>query len=216
MKTFLILISIFICSLANAQFGVSAGPSVLSSFGICKPYYGFNLGVEIPSDDESSLYLRACFYKKQFDATSIKTVQLTNLDPNDFSIQYATTQGSLNYSTFEGGMRRYVGGGYDNAFSLYGGMNLMGAISQARNDLVDGSSYDKTKYTMPTTSGAIVSVGMGVNGGIKYTFPGRGTLFSDVSMDYFIRSMGTTQTVQSSLYSPLILTINIGFRREFY
>ena len=216
MKTKIVLFSIFICSLVHAQFGVSVGPSVLSTFGIGKPFYGINLGVEIPSDDESSLYLRASFYKKQFDANSIKTIQLTNIDPTDFSIQFATTQGSFNYSTFEGGMRRYIGGGYDNAFSLYGGMNLIGVLSQARNSLVEGSTYDKTKYILPSTSGAIVSVGVGVNGGVKYTFPGRGTVFTDISMDYFIRSVGTTPTVQSSLYSPIILTFNVGFRREFY
>ena len=82
MKTKIVLFSIFICSLVHAQFGVSVGPSVLSTFGIGKPFYGINLGVEIPSDDESSLYLRASFYKKQFDANSIKTIQLTNIDPN--------------------------------------------------------------------------------------------------------------------------------------
>ncbi|MBI1836243.1 MAG: hypothetical protein HYR91_03150, partial [Flavobacteriia bacterium] len=79
-------------------------------------------------------------------------------------------------------------------------------------------SYDQDKYRLPanvTKKGSVLSLGLGLNGGAKYTFAGYGTIFFDASIDYLIRNIATA-SIQTNYYSPLILSFNLGFRKEFY
>jgi hypothetical protein len=215
MKNLLSIILIFISISSFAQYSIYGGPTVLRPIGIAKSFIGLNLGAEIPKDDESSVYLRANLFLKKSDTTATP-VYLTNIDPNDFTLQSVNTRNSLNYFTFEGGLRRYLGGGYDNSFAFFGGTNIMGVVYSSKGTV---DTFDKTKYVLPAanqTSGSVLGLCVGLNGGIKYTFPGIGTIFYDMSLDYMLKYVYTNSNVPVQYLSPLLISFNVGFRKEFY
>jgi hypothetical protein len=213
MKNLLSIILIFISTFSIAQYSIYGGPTVLRPIGIGKSFIGLNLGAEIPKDDESSVYLRANLFLNKTDTS---TAFLQNIDPNDYTLNSVRTKNSLNYFTFEGGLRRYLGGGYDNSFAFYGGTNLMGVVYSSRSKV---AAFDKTKYTFPAanqTGGSVLGICIGLNGGAKYTFPGIGTIFYDMSLDYMLKYVFTTMNVPTTYLSSLLISFNIGFRKEFY
>ncbi|MBI1837955.1 MAG: hypothetical protein HYR91_11895, partial [Flavobacteriia bacterium] len=110
-KKSLILILLLVTTQANSQYSIYGGASVLSPFGANKLFYGFNLGTEIPKDDETSLYLRMSFFNKRAEVGT-QSYLLENIDSTDYSLHFVNGYGTFNYTTFEGGIRRYLGG-YD-------------------------------------------------------------------------------------------------------
>lgn len=214
MKKIFFFSILFISTIANSQYGIYGGFSMLRPIAVGKSFYGLNIGAEMPKDDQTTLYLRGTFYLKQFDP-NFQSIQLTNIDPNDYSINFVNSKNSMNYSVFEGGLRRYLGG-YDNGFSLYGGTNLMGIIYATKSRT---ESFDQTLYTLPSANninGSLLGLCVGLNGGGKYTFPGYGTAFFDISLDYMLRYFATNQNIPVTYLSPLLVSFNIGFRKEFY
>lgn len=215
MKKLLSILFLMICITSFAQYSIYGGPTVLRPIGIGKSFVGLNIGAEIPKDDESSVYLRANLFLKKSDS-SATSIYLTNIDPNDYTLNSVRTRNSLNYFSFEGGLRRYLGGGYDNSFAFFGGTNLMGVVYSSKSKI---DSYDHTKYTLPASSqvaGSVLALCIGLNGGVKYTFPGIGTVFYDMSLDYMLKYVFTSQNVPTTYLSPLLISFNVGFRKEFY
>jgi len=213
----LVLALLILGNYSNAQFGLSGGVSMLKGFGIPQPFVGFHIGGELPRDDQNSIYGRISFYAKQTETIS-STTMLTANDlltiPYNINVAYKS---SMNYTVLEGGNRYYIGDGYDSGFGAYGGGNFMIMFNSVKRNYDD---YDETKYSLPVTEtprGSIFSVAFGLNGGVKHTFAGVGTLYGDAGFGYVLigkPSNGTAQT--TNLYSNLLFTFSIGFRKEFY
>jgi len=221
MVKYILLFFVFFSVTAFSQYGVSSGLNALSGFGVDRTFVGFNLGIEIPRDYETSLYLKASFYAKgKSSPLSNSSVDLEPLDPNDFSLQFVDVlEYTFNYTTIEGGVRYYLFDGYDNGFALYGGSNLMGIINRGTRRF---DSYDETKYRLPANQkekGTILALALGFSGGAKYTVPAIGTFFLEASGDYIIIPMASNdamQAISETFYSPLLFAFTIGFRKDFY
>jgi hypothetical protein len=176
-----------------------------------------HLGVEIPRDDANSIFGRVSFYGKQreeFKSTTYVTAINPSTNPYSLNVGY---QSSMNYTILEGGNRYYIGDGYDSGFGGYGGGSVMLIFNSVKRNYDD---YDQTLYTLPTTElpkGSIFNLGFGLNGGLKYTFAGIGSIYSDASFAYMILGQASNATASNTtLYSNLIFTFNVGFRKELY
>lgn len=208
---------IFLGNVASAQVGLSGGINMLKGFGTPKPYVGMHLGVEIPRDDANSIYGRVSFYGKQreeFKSSTYVTAINPSTNPYTLTVGY---QSSMNYTILEGGNRYYIGDGYDSGFGGYGGGTVMIVFNSVKRNYDD---FDQTLYTLPSTElskGSIFNLGFGLNGGLKYTFAGIGSIYGDASFGYMILGQASNGTASSTtLYSNLIFTFNIGFRKELY
>lgn len=220
MKRLLILLAIAISGTSFAQVGVSAGTNVLKGFGKPRPWAGVHLGLEIPRDDAVSIYGRVSHYLKQENQESF----LTTATARDFSTTPFTVSveglSSMNYTILEGGTRYYLGDGYDFGWAAYGGSNMMLIFNKVTTQY---SGYDETLYELQEGSdrtGSIISFGFGLGGGLKYSMEEVGTFYFDAVLNYVIfgqasNTMATTQFNPSGgLYSPLIFTFNLGFRKD--
>lgn len=208
---------IFLGNPISAQVGLSGGFNMLKGFGTPKPYVGMHLGVEIPRDDANSIFGRISFYGKQreeFKSTTYVTAINPSTNPYSLNVGY---QSSMNYTILEGGNRYYIGDGYDSGFGGYGGGSVMLIFNSVKRNYDD---FDQTLYTLPTTElpkGSIFNLGFGLNGGLKYTFAGIGSVYGDASFGYMILGQASNATASNTtLYSNLIFTFNVGFRKELY
>jgi len=222
LKLYSTLFILFQIVVLNAQHSVYGGFSRLKSFGDAKPYVGFNLGIEIPKDNENSFYLRTAFYlKNKLNSDQAVAVQnLVNIDPTDYSIMSVSGDTYFNYFTIDGGNRYYLLDGYDNGFAVYGGTSIMGIINKASVKLQE---YDQSKYKLPvgsSLSGTLLNLGVGLNGGAKYTVAGVGSFFLDANMNYLLASIPSNDLVRAVaplfVKSNVLFTFNFGFRKDFY
>ena len=206
---------------AHSQYGIGGGFSTLSAFGK-NSYGGFHLGVELPRDNEVSMYMRASFYaKRTADPLTQGTysIGLQNIDPLDLTFMTVNTASTFNYTTFDGGMRYYILDGYDNGFALYGGSNIMGIMNKAKFKL---DSFDDSKYRLPVgteLTGTILNLAVGLSGGAKYTISGVGSFYFDATLDYLILKIPSNQVaidIGNMFFSPLLFTFNVGFRKDLY
>lgn len=216
----LALILLSVISGASAQFGLSGGVSMLKGFGGPKPYVGLHIAGEMPRDDYVSFFVRAAFYAKQKDLTpNYGYVQGINPAAMPYT-QNVTYFNSMNYIVLEGGNRFYIGDGYDNGFGAYGGGTLQAIFNTVKRDY-DLTKVDLTKYQLPDgedLKGSIFSLAFGLNGGLKYTFPGYGTAYFETGVSYVLNAIPSNNTASGAgdLYSPLMFTFGLGFRKEFY
>ena len=224
MMTRLVLIILLLFSFnLSAQYSITGGINGLKCFGGANSFGGFGLGIEMPKDNEETFYVRMNFYGKQkLDPIyGQASITLDNVDKNDYTIMSVLGDSYLNYTTIDGGTRYYLFDGYDSGFGLYGGSNVIGVINQAKVKLQD---YDQTKYRLPSglsLTGTVLSLGVGFNGGAKYTFPGVGAIFLDANIDYLLLMIPSNDvakmiTPKFTNNSPLLFTFNIGFRKDFY
>lgn len=215
-KIILLLVLLFNTAFIMAQFGVSGGVSVLKGFSTPKPFVGLHVGGEIPRDDKVSFYGRLSLYGKQMESEG-KSLYLTSADNMSYTeVKY---RNSMNYVILEGGNRYYIGDGYDSGFGAYGGGTFMLVFNSVKRNYDD---FDEVKYPLPSTEirkGSIFNLAVGLGGGIKHTIAGVGTLYLDASLAYMIMgtaSNATASGVVGSLYSPLIFTFGLGFRKDIY
>ena len=224
MKIRLILVFGILLSLNSiAQYSITGGLNGLAAFGGLKKFGGFGLGFEVPKDNDETFYARINFYNKNMLDTNMGKISLTldNIDQNDYTVMSVYGNSFLNYTTIDGGTRYYLLDGYDSGFALYGGSNIMGVINRAKVKLDD---YDHSKYRLPagtSLTGTVLSLGVGFNGGGKYTFPGIGSVFFDANVNYLLLSLPSNEvakliTPYFTNGSPLLFSINIGFRKDFY
>lgn len=203
-------------STVQAQFGISGGMSVLKSFRVPKPFFGFHVGGEIPRDDQLSFYGRLTYSFKQREQDSTSTILYNSTFTNSKQVNYVN---AMNYVMIEGGNRYYIGNGYDADFGAYGGGNLMLIFNTVNREYGD---YDKTQFQLPQNEmvkGSIFNLAVGLAGGVKYTFAGIGTAYFDAGLGYMIMSTAsnpTAESVASTLYSPLIFNFALGFRKDLY
>lgn len=215
-KIILLLVLVFNTAIILAQFGVSGGVSVLKGFSTPKPFVGIHIGGEIPRDDQVAFYGRLSLYAKQTDPTE-SSIYINGTDNMSYTeVKY---RNSMNYVILEGGNRYYIGNGYDSGFGAYGGGTFMLVLNSVKRNYDD---FDEVKYPLPTTElrkGSIFNLAVGLGGGLKHTLAGVGTIYFDVSLAYMIMgtaSNATASSVVGSLYSPLIFTFGLGFRKDIY
>ncbi len=215
MKKLLVIIAVWLSSGAFAQVSFSAGGSSLLAFGTeAGPWGGVHLGVEVPRDDAISLYGRIThnFAKK---GDSVQTIAMAidfMTSPYTLPVNGVT---SSTYSIVEGGTRYYLGNGFDFGWAGYGGTNFMLVFNRVRTSYDD---FDQTLYQLEGGSndrdGSIISFGIGLHGGVKYSVPRIGTFYTDINLGYMFLGQASNINVSAELYSPLIFGINLGYRYD--
>ena len=215
MKNIIVIILVLLSSSAFGQLSLNAGTSMLVPFkqGV-KPYGGFHLGLEIPRDDQMSIYGR---FTHHFSQKSQDTYNFyaAPIDPNSFlPYEEVTANPSMNYTMLEGGARYYIGNGFDFGWAGYGGSNLMLIFNKVKGNYSD---YDESVFQLDEFSrvdGSIFGVGAGLGGGVKYSDARLGTFYFDLNLNYVIFAIPSSSNISSSLYSPLIFNFNLGYRRD--
>ena len=209
---------------AQSQVSLNLGLGPLKGFGVPKSFFGFHGGIELPRNNDVTFYLRLGYYlpkkEEQSTTTNVTAIDLTT-SPYNLSVSYLT---STNYTTIEGGTRYYLGNDYDNGFSIYGGSNFMLILNSVKRNY---EKYDLTgqynwenDYVLSESEevkGTIISVALGLQGGVKYTFPARGTIYADITGSYALFAKASNNTAaNSNRYAPMIFIFNVGFRKDLY
>lgn len=219
MKLIVACTVLFFSHTVFSQTGISVGGSIINGFGSQKHLPGINLGVEIPRDNESSLYVRASFTTR---STSKETVSFQAIDPlTSPAVKIGECDFKNGMFNLEGGTRYYFGEGYDSGMALYGGTMVM--LNTNGVVLREASGVDETKYEFVNSinqpyskKGRIVSLNIGLNVGFKKHI-GVGMVFFDVTAAYSILGLSSNDLAnQYGTFSPLIFAFNLGFRRDLY
>jgi len=225
MKSILIASFLFLTPLFSfAQVSFDGGSGILKGFGAPKSFANVHLGIEVPRSTDQSIYGRFSYFFPVNEGANLST----NVTANNFSVNpYNLTVNfdrSTNYSLFEGGTRRYVGNDYDYGFSGYSGSNFMVIVNKVKNN------YEKEDATGQYTwannyslspgeelEGTVLSIGVGLQAGVKYTFPAIGTVYADLSGEYLLFGQASNQTAYNSqLLSNIFFIFNVGFRKDLY
>lgn len=207
-----------------SQISLNGGTGFVKGFTVPKPFFGFHGGIELPRSNDETFYGRIGYYfpqKEDLVSTAYVTAVDLTTTPSVLSVNYVT---KTNYFTIEGGTRRYLGNDYDNGFSLYGGTNAMLVFNTVKRDY---EKYDATgQYqwqpnyeTSPSEQdkGNVLSLAVGLQGGLKYTVPATGTFYFDINGQYAIFGKANNVTASNTnLYSQLFFTFNFGFRKDLY
>jgi hypothetical protein len=219
LKFHVLLPALLLCRFSFAQFGLGVGPTMIKGFGYPTVYPGFHITGELPKDDQLTFYgrLSASLYGKDED---VFTEYLT--DPLTFQVAPVKYQNAMNHLILEGGNRYYLGNGYDSGFGLYGGGNMQIIFNGAKR-IYDYDTINEAQF--PATSsaskkGSIFALAFGLNGGTKYSIPGVGSIYFDMTFSYALLAQPTPNTsapeVYSRLFAPINFNFSLGFRKEFY
>jgi hypothetical protein len=224
MKSIILTSFLFLAPLFSfSQISFDGGTGYLKGFGTTKGFTNLHLGVEIPRSTDQSIYGRFSYFFPVSEpislATSVTAINM-NTNPYNLTVNYDR---STNYSLFEGGTRRYVGNDYDYGFSGYTGSNFMIIVNKVKNTYADTAAtgqYWENNYTLSPgeeREGTVLSIALGLQAGIKYTFPAVGTLYADLSGQYVLFGQASNQTAFSSgLLSNIFFIFNVGFRKDLY
>lgn len=207
-----------------AQMSISGGTGILNGVGTGFKPLGFHLGLELPRSSDLTFYVRGAAYLPSGGAdtnyANMTAISLTTV-PYTLSVPYQN-RSSTYY--FEGGTRSYMLNDYDNGFGLYGGSVVGLGINRTK------VKYDQFDYTNTyewegkyepangnETHGNIYYVALGIQGGMKYTIPIRGTIYFDITGTYSVLNIANNNTgSNSSTYSRLNFLFNLGYRRDLY
>lgn len=216
MKIISVILVLTLNAIAFGQYSISGGPSMLIAFGAPKNYYGLHLGLELPNDDEQTLFGRATYLFKQYEGTTT-SVYLLSTNPNGGVGTYATYRPSMNYFIIEGGKRYYFGDGYESGMSFYGSTNIAVVFNSVRKNYSD---FDRSLYALPSgedEKGTIFNIGFGLAGGAKYNIANVGTIYGDIGLTYLVLSKASNSTAQNTqLYRSILFSFAIGFRKDLY
>lgn len=224
MKSLILTSFLFLAPLFSfSQISFDGGTGYLKGFGATKGFTNLHLGVEIPRATDQSIYGRFSYFfpvSEQISlATSVTAINM-NTNPYNLTVNYDR---STNYSLFEGGTRRYFGNDYDYGFSGYTGSNFMLIVNKVKNTYADTAAtgqYWENNYTLSPgeeREGTVLSIALGLQGGIKYTFPAVGTIYADLTGQYVLFGQASNQTAYNSgLLSNIFFIFNVGFRKDLY
>jgi hypothetical protein len=214
----------------NAQFSYGGGLSLTRFFNtqsiqnqrLSMP--GLHAHVEIPRSGDVTLYGRVSymFPKANYDTlTSYVTAINPNANPYILAVnsRYKTS-----YFTLEGGNRYYIGNDYDNGFAGYGGSGIILGLGKVfkdyeAKDVTGQYNWEQTHQADPTdiSEGRIFTLGGYLQGGLKYTIPAIGTVYTDVTLNYLLLANANNNTAASTEYlSPLFFNFAVGFKKDLY
>ena len=206
----------------SGQLSLNGGIGSLKGFGVKKTFVGLNLGLEYPRSNQATLYGRISYYnpRNEDDSTQAYASAIsTTTFPYQLQRNYTVSTG---YLTVEGGNRFYIINGYDNGFSFYGGSTVLLCVNNIKKKFADWDyPYDEADYqNYGDSKGTILNLGVGLQGGLKYTFPSFGTFFCDFSGNYLIIRQASNgmvnETTNYPFNSAMLFTFNLGFRKDFY
>jgi hypothetical protein len=225
MKSILIVSILFLTPLFSfAQVSFDGGTGILKGFGAPKSFANVHLGIEVPRSTDQSIYGRFSYFFPVNEGSNLSTYVTGNnatVNPYNLTVNYDRT---TNYSLFEGGTRRYIGNDYDYGFSGYSGSNFMVIINKVKNNYqkLDATgqytwSNDYSLSPGEELEGTVLSIGVGLQAGVKYTFPAIGTIYADLSGEYLLFGQASNQTAYNSqLLSNIFFIFNVGFRKDLY
>lgn len=225
MKRLLPLLVFVSTSLTSySQVSLSAGMGMLNGVGTQIKSMGFHLGLEIPRSSDLTLFVRLSGFLPKGDSASAfanMTANNVTTQPSTLTVPY-----KIKSNTFyiQGGTRSYMLNDYDNGFSLYGG-SVMGI--GMNKTWAEFSEYDYSGqykweglYSLPNnnpTRGNLIYLDIGIQGGMKYTIPIKGTFYFDVTGAYTVLGVPSNTAAQSSpTYSRLNFLMELGYRRDLY
>ena len=184
---------------------------------------GIHAHLEIPRSGDVTLYgrLSYSFPKANYD-TLIGYVTGVNQNINPY-ILAVNNRYKTSYFTIEGGNRYYIGNDYDNGFAGYGGSGIVIGIGQVRKvyedtDITGQYSWQQSHQVDPSefSKGRIFNLGGYLQGGIKYTIPAVGTIYTDVTLNYLLIG-GPIEIYNLTEYSsPLYFNFAVGFKKDLY
>lgn len=219
---FFILLVTFLASNLFSQLSLNGGLGTLNGFGVKKTFFGLNLGLEYPKSNQTTIFGRIAYYipRNEDDSTQAYASAIsTTTFPLTLQRNYIVSTG---YLTIEGGTRYYLLNGYDNGFSVYGGSTILLCVNNIKKKFADWNHlYNESDYeNYGDSKGTILNLGVGLQGGLKYTFPSIGTFFCDLSGNYLIIRQASNGVVNESTNYPfnsaMLFTFNLGFRKDFY
>lgn len=204
------------------QFGISGGMSMLKPFGIRSFYPGMHFGVEIPTNDQVTIYLRltATLRNNYVDTVRYEAIDFTT-SPQIIDVPVKFGSGHIN---FEGGNRYYIGNGYDDfGLSAYGGtvyqLYTMGVKRKNQAEV------DETKYVFKDNTGQSISMpergrvlafALGLNGGVQYNMASS-TFYFDISASYNLFAFASNKLASYyGNYAPLNFAFSVGYRRTLF
>jgi len=219
---FFILLITFLASNLFSQLSLNGGLGTLNGFGVKKTFVGLNLGLEYPRSNQTTIYGRIAYYipRNNIDSTlSYASANSTTTFPYSLPRNYIV---STAYLTIEGGTRNYLINDYDNGFSVYGGSTILLCVNNIKKKFSEWNyPYNEADYeNYGDSKGTILNLGIGLQGGLKYTFPSIGSIFCDFSGNYLVIRQASNDMVGESTNYPfdsvLLFTFNLGFRKDFY
>ena len=219
---FLIILFSFLSHDFFSQISANAGLGTLNGFGVKKTFFGLNLGLEYPKSNQTTIFGRIAYYipRNEDDSTQAYASAIsTTTFPYTLQRNYIVSTG---YLTIEGGTRYYLLNGYDNGFSIYGGSTILVCVNKIKRNYGDWKyTFNEANYeNYGDAKGTILNLGVGFQGGFKYTFPSIGTFFCDLSGNYLIIRQASNGVVNESTNYPfnsaMLFTFNLGFRKDFY
>jgi hypothetical protein len=203
---------------------ISGGTGILNGVGTGLKPLGFHLGLELPRSSDLTFYLRGAAFLPSVGAdtnyANMTAISVTTV-PFIVSVPYQIKSSTF---YFEGGTRSYMLNDYDNGFGLYGG-SVVGLGINRTEMKYDQFDYTNTyewegKYLPDSgneTHGNIYYLALGIQGGMKYTIPIRGTIYFDVTGTYSVLNIANNNIGEgSATYSRLNFLFNLGFRRDLY
>lgn len=210
---------------ATAQFSVGGGATTMMEFGNNKPFYGLHFNMEFPRNNQVTFYGRLTYLfnqnKKEYISDLTATAIDASTDPQWVTVPMNNVS-SINYFMIDGGTRYYLINGFDEGFSVYGGTNLALIVNSVKHGYQFGE-YDQSKYLLNAgdfsdarQKGTIMRLAVGFTGGIKYTFPGKGTIYFDFNPQLTLFGLPSNQNIPSSVYKPVFFGFNLGYRKEIY
>jgi hypothetical protein len=185
---------------------------------------GLHAHIEIPRSGDVTLYGRVSylFPKANYDTlTSYVTAINPNANPYILAVN---SRFKTSYFTLEGGNRYYIGNDYDNGFAGYGGSGIIlgfGKVFKAYDskDVTGQYNWEQTHQADPAdiSEGRIFTLGGYLQGGLKYTIPAIGTVYTDVTLNYLLLANANNNTAASTEYlSPLFFNFAVGFKKDLY
>jgi hypothetical protein len=224
MKSFLVAsLLLLVPQLASTQISFDAGTGVLKGFGAPKSFANLHLGIEVPRSTDQSVYGRFSYFFPVTEKNLVSQVYTNNLSINPYTLDVNFNR-TTNYTLFEGGTRKYIGNDFDYGFSGYSGTNIMVIVNKVKNEYsttaLSGQNWESNYSLEPDLKereGTVLSIAVGLQAGIKYTFPAIGTVYADLSGQYLLFGQASNQTAFSSgLLSNIFVIFNVGFRKDLY
>lgn len=217
MKKIILFFLIFVSLGANAQTGVYAGFSLLKPFNDNKPFTGIHVGLEFPRDESTTFFIKFTNYFRVRDTEQTEYFLFAK-DPSVIPYQISVnSRYSSNFLTVEGGTRYYFVGTYDFGFGMYGGTDFILGYSSVKFEL---DSYDEAVYEDPSdepNKGGVILLGLGLQGGLKYTVPNVGSFFLEPGGLLSIYAQPSNNTGAAGYRgSQIFLNLSIGFRKDFF
>ena len=226
MRTLLILLLLSCWTSAQTQVSFTAGTGFISGLGTQRKSYGAHLGLELPRSSDLTFFLRGyAFLPLTEKDTNFANMTAIDLTTTPYNITVPYTQKSQCFYV-EGGTRTYMLSDYDNGFSMYGGSIFGFGINTTSAKF---SRYDYTntyewegKYQLAggsntPTKGSIYFLALGLQGGMKYTIPIRGTIYFDLTGTYsIIQAANNTAAENSMTYSRINFLLQLGYRKDLY